>query len=117
MKPGATYMSTRVFLETIAPAVKEAGEKGDQWVDQQEFEQVFEPQRTYVSIEINLSNPVVLQKTDKEEPVPSEIVAQKTLIKWPFSKTATDDFCKQIAIAIKALTKEYFGMFENELKK
>ena len=38
MKPGATYMSKRVFLETIAPAVKEAGEKGDQWVDQQEFE-------------------------------------------------------------------------------
>ena len=58
-RPGATYMTKRVFLETIPPATKETTEQGEVWVDQEEFEQVFEPQRTYVNLEINLSEPVV----------------------------------------------------------
>jgi hypothetical protein len=45
------------------------------------------------------------------EPKPREIVPVKTLIRWPYSKVATDDFCKQVAIAIKALTREYYNMF------
>ena len=32
--------------------------------------------------------------SNTNEPSPDEIVATKTLIKWPFSKTATDDFGK-----------------------
>ena len=51
------------------------------------------------------------------EATPEEIVAAKTLVKWPFSKTATDDFGKQCAIAIKALTREYHTMFQNDLER
>ena len=54
---------------------------------------------------------------DKPEPKPHEVVAEKQLIKWPFSKTSTDDFCKQVAIAVKALAREYYGMFQNDLDK
>ena len=68
-------------------------------------------------IEINLSEPVFAAVPDKPEPNPSEIVPQKTLIKWPFSKTATDDFGKQCAVAIKALTREYYTMFQGDLEK
>jgi len=46
--------------------------------------------------------------TETSEPGPEEIVSAKTLIKWPFSKTATDDFGKQSVVAIKALTREYY---------
>lgn len=49
----------RAFLETCPTAIKEAQESGDVWVDQEEFEPVFEPQRTYVYLEINLSSPVI----------------------------------------------------------
>lgn len=52
-----------------------------------------------------------------EEPNPDEIIAAKTLIKWPFSKTATDDFGKQCVVAIKALTREYYQMFASDLEK
>ncbi len=104
-------MSTRVHLETCAPVMKEAQEAGDVWVEQEEFEPLFEPQRTYIYLDINLSNPVVPKATNITEPQPNEIVATKTLVKWPFSKTATDDFGKQCAVAIKALTREYYNMF------
>ena len=68
-------------------------------------------------IEINLSNPIIPQASNVNEPNPDEIVATKTLIKWPFSKTATDDFGKQCAIAIKALTREYHTMFQTDLER
>ena len=42
-KPGSNTISQRVFLETCAPAIKEAQESGDVWVDQEEFEPLFEP--------------------------------------------------------------------------
>jgi hypothetical protein len=74
--------------------MKEAREGGDVWVDQQDFEPLFEPKRTYVYIRISLSNPVVPKSSTQSEPTPDEIVPAKTLIKWPFSKTATDDFGK-----------------------
>jgi len=54
---------------------------------------------------------------EKPEPVPSEIVPVKQLVKWPFSKDPTDDFCKQIAIAVKSLAKEYYMMFKTDLIK
>lgn len=93
-KPGANSTTKRVFLETCAPTMKEAQESGDVWVDQEETEPLFEPQRTYVYLDITLSNPVIPQASNVSEPCPNEIVATKTLIKWPFSKTATDDFGK-----------------------
>lgn len=116
-KPGANNLTTRVHLETCAPVMKEAQETGDVWVEQEEFEPLFEPQRSYVYLEINLSNPVVPKSTNISEPLPQEIVATKTLVKWPFSKTATDDFGKQCAVAIKALTREYYTMFQSDLEK
>ena len=116
-QPGATKTSKRVYIETIAPAVKETREEGgDVWVDQEEFEPVFEPQKTYVHLEIELKKPVVPEKSDLLEPVPKDIVSEKKLIKWPFSKTANDDFCKQVSIAVKALTREYHTMFASELQ-
>lgn len=99
-------------METLAPVMKEAQEQGEAWVDQEEFEPLFEPQRTYLHIEVNLSHPVTPALSKVSEPNPEEIVAAKTLIKWPFSKTATDDFGKQCAVAIKALTREYHMMFQ-----
>lgn len=92
--------------------LKEAQESGDVWVDEQgDMEPLFEPQRTYIYLTINLQQPVTPKASTEAEPAPKEIVAEKTLIKWPFSKTATDDFGKQCAIAIKALTREYHTMF------
>lgn len=93
-KPGANNTTRRVFLETCPPTIKEAAENGDVWVDQAEFEPLFEPSRTYVHVEIHLSNPVVPKASSVAEPSPQEIVAAKNLVKWPFSKTATDDFGK-----------------------
>ena len=116
-KPGANNCSRRVFLETCAPCIKEAAENGEVWVDQEDGEPLFEPQRTYVHLEINLSHPIVPQSSETTEPGPDEIVAAKTLIKWPFSKTATDDFGKQCVVAIKALTREYYQMFASDLEK
>lgn len=116
-KPGANNCSRRVFLETCAPANKEAQESGEVWVDQEESDPLFEPQRTYVHLEISLSHPVVSKQFTTEEPNPDEIIAAKTLIKWPFSKTATDDFGKQCVVAIKALTREYYQMFASDLEK
>lgn len=64
-QPGATKTSKRVYIETIAPAVKETREEGgDVWVDQEEFEPVFEPSKTYVHLEIELNKPVVPEKSD-----------------------------------------------------
>jgi len=111
-KPGSNNTMKRAFLETCPTAIKEAQESGDVWVDQEEFEPVFEPQRTYIYLEINLSSPVIPNASATQEPNPDEIVAAKTLIKWPFSKTATDDFGKQCAVAVKALTREYHQMFQ-----
>lgn len=42
-KPGANSTSKRVFLETLAPVMKEAQEQGEIWVDQEEFDNLFEP--------------------------------------------------------------------------
>ena len=53
---------------------------------------------------------------EKPEPTPSEIVPSKQLVRWPFSKLPTDDFQKQVAIAIKSLTREYYNKFMKDLE-
>lgn len=40
----------------------------------------------------------------------------KNLVRWPFSKISTDDFKKQIAIAIKSLTREYYSAFKDKME-
>lgn len=72
---------------------------------------MFENAKTYIHIKLELSKPVVPLVPEKPEPTPKEVVPVKRLIKWDYSKLATDDFCKQVAIAIKALTREYYNMF------
>lgn len=39
----------------------------------------------------------------------------KQFIRWPFSKEPTDDFKKQIALAVESLAKEYYNLFSAEL--
>lgn len=109
-------MTQRVFIETCAPANKIEVDGKETWEDAEEFDQVFEPQRTYVHFTIELSEAVTPSIPEKPEPKPDEIVPVKTLIRWPFSKVSTDDFCKQVAIAIKSLTREYYQSFSKELE-
>jgi uncharacterized membrane-anchored protein YitT (DUF2179 family) len=40
----------------------------------------------------------------------------KQLIVWPFSKNCNEDFRKQCTIAVKALTREYYQMFQTDLE-
>ena len=42
-KPGAKFLEQRVPIQTIAPAIKESHDGVDSWVDQEDFEEVFEP--------------------------------------------------------------------------
>jgi len=99
-------------VETCAPANKREEEGKEIWEDAEEFDQVFETQRTYVYFTLELSQAVTPSIPDKPEPKPDEIVPVKTLIRWPFSKNSTDDFMKQVAIAIKSLTREYYQSFK-----
>ena len=49
--------------------------------------------------------------SEKPETKVEEVVEGKQFVRWPFSKKPTDDFCKQVAIAIKSLTREYYNKF------
>lgn len=116
-QPGATSTTQRVSLETCPPAVKETVDGNEVWVDQEESDKLFETARTYIHLRLDLTVPVTQHIPDQPEPTPQEIVPVKTFIKWPYSKIATDDFRKQCAIAIKALTREYYNMFHGDLEK
>jgi hypothetical protein len=109
MTPGSTKTVQRINLETVAPAVKETTPEGvEKYVDSAEPTPVFEDSKTYIHCCITLSNPVTPVTPSKPEPRPNEIIPLKKLVKWPFSKNPNDDFSKQVAIAVKALTREYF---------
>ena len=41
----------------------------------------------------------------------------KQFIKWPFSKDPTEDFKKQIGLAVESLAKEYYQLFSSELEQ
>jgi hypothetical protein len=69
---------------------------------------VFEETKTYIHFCISLSNPITPVIPAHPEPQPDEILPLKKLVKWPFSKNPNDDFAKQVAIAVKALTREYY---------
>lgn len=40
----------------------------------------------------------------------------KQFIRWPFSKEPTDDFRKQVTLAVESLAKEYYSLFQEELE-
>lgn len=117
-KPGANSITQRVFLQTCAPTVKEVGSDGvEKFTELQEFPNVFEDSRTYIYLRLTTSIPVVPVTPEFPEPQPDEILPLKKLVKWPFSKDPNDDFCKQCAIAVKALTREYYQMFQKDLEQ
>jgi hypothetical protein len=77
---------------------------------------MFEAERTYIHLTISLSKPIVSLESTQPQPQPSDILPVKQLIVWPFSKDCNDDFRKQVAIAVKALTREYYQMFQSDLE-
>ena len=115
--PGATCTEQRVFLKTVATATKEPASDGtgERYVDAAEVTPLFEEPQTYLHIKLNLSHPVTPIVPAHPEPLPTEVIPLKKLVKWPFSKDPNDDFSKQVAIAVKALTREYYQMFQTEL--
>ena len=114
-KPGATKTSIRVALETCPTCVKE-GENSDKYVDNEEVIPFFENEKTYISLTITLTKPIVSLESTQPEPLPADVLPLKQLIVWPFSKNCNDDFRKQVAIAVKALTREYYTMFQQDLE-
>jgi len=100
----------------MAPVERREEEGEVIWEDELQFEDLFEPQDTYIYFTIDLSHPVV-PKAGPAEPKPDEIVPVKNLVRWPFSKVSTDDFQKQIAIAIKSLTREYYSSFKQKMSE
>jgi hypothetical protein len=112
-KAGSTQCTERVFLETCATCTKDENEK---YVDAEEVTQVFEADRTYVYLTLALDKPIVSIESTQPEPQPSDVLPMKQLIVWPFSKNCNDDFRKQVAIAVKALTREYYMMFQSDLE-
>lgn len=106
-KPGSCQTSVRVFLETCATASKESPES-DKYIDAEEVVPFFETERTYINLTITLSKPIVSLESTVAEPEPSDVLPIKQMIVWPFSKNCNDDFRKQVAIAVKALTREYY---------
>jgi len=93
-KPGAKYTCQRVFINTVPPATKEVVDGKDVFTDQTDHDSLFETAKTYVHFKIELSEPVTPLVPTQPEPKPREIVPVKTFIRWPYSKIATDDFCK-----------------------
>ena len=39
----------------------------------------------------------------------------KQFVRWPFSKNPTDDFKKQVTLAVESLAKEYYTLFADSL--
>lgn len=113
-KPGCDKTTQRVFLETCASCSRETPES--EFVDAEEITQVFEAERTYIHLTVSISKPIVSLESTQPEPQPSDILPLKQLIVWPFSKNCNDDFRKQVAIAVKALTREYYQMFQGDLE-
>ena len=71
--------------------------------------------RSYIYLKLTLSDPVTPTVPESPEPLPHEVVPVKQFIRWPFSKDPTEDFKKQITLAVESLAKEYYTMFQNEL--
>jgi hypothetical protein len=64
-KPGSTSCSGRVFIETMPTCQKD---ESDKYVDSEETNQVFEAERTYVQLSLQLSKPLVSLESLKPAP-------------------------------------------------
>lgn len=105
-KPGSTKLFSRVFLETCATCSKDGD--SDKYIDSEDVTPIFETEKTYISLRIQLSKPIVSLESTIPEPEPADVMPLKQLIVWPFSKNCNEDFRKQCTIAVKALTREYY---------
>ena len=104
LKPGALETKQRVYLETCHPMVKKAGEDGiERYVHSEEpFENVFEGAKTYIYLKVTITDPVTPTVAAQPEPLPQDVVPVKQFIRWPFSKDPTDDFKKQVTLAVES---------------
>lgn len=111
-------MKQRVFLETCQPMVKKAGEDGvERLVPSEEpFDPIFEQSKTYIYLKLTMSEPVTPTVAAQPEPQPQDVVPVKQFIRWPFSKEPSDDFRKQVTLAVESLAKEYYALFQQELE-
>lgn len=93
--------------------VKKAGEDGvERFVQSEEpFDNVFEAAKTYLYLKLTLSDPVTAPVASESEPLPQDVVPVKQFVRWPFSKDPTDDFKKQVTLAVESLAKEYYALF------
>jgi len=60
LQPGALEVKKRVFLQTCPPLVKKMGENNVETYQEVEgdFEQTFEPAKSYIYLKLTLSDPV-----------------------------------------------------------
>ena len=82
----------------------------------EDYDTIFENNRSYIYLKVTISDPVTPTIPEFPEPLPHEVVPVKQFIRWPFSKDPTDDFKKQITLAVESLAKEYYNMFQNDLE-
>ena len=67
-----------MYLETCPPINKITNEDGTvEETEEQEFEKVFEDGKTYIHMELTLTNPITPNVPNKEEPGLAEIIPVK----------------------------------------
>ena len=114
-QPGGVTVIQRAFLKTLPPPIPE----GDAGVDSrpESPEHYFEESKSYIHIELTLSNPI--NPPVPANPVPSlkELISRKPpLPKFPTTKDATEDYRLQLRLAVEAISKEYQRYVEREEK-
>jgi len=115
-KPGATWTTQRVYLQTCPPLVKKTNDDGtEEEVEETEFEKVFEDSKTYIHLKFAISQTIIAVAADQKEPTPQDIIPIKQFVTWPYSKDPCDDFGKQVTLAVESLAKEFFNMFKTQL--
>lgn len=123
---GETKIHTRVFLETTeAKKPKVEGEASENPAPgeenkQSEIPQVFEESKTYIMLQIELSEPIV--PTDENfvvKALPHDLILPKAVTQAKIKpvKDPEGDFRKQLKLAIESISKEYLAMFEEDLKR
>lgn len=122
---GETKVTARVFLETadVKRPTSEADAANPAPTDEAkpaELQKVFEEARTYVMLELEISEPMVPTE-DKfvVQALPHDLILPKSVTdaKVKPVKDPEGDFRKQLKLAIESINKEYLGMFEEDLKR
>ena len=120
---GETKVKSRVFLETTE--FKKPVPEGDvsnpaptEENKQSEPPKIFEEAKTYIMIELEISEPIVpTAEKFVVQALPHDLIPPKsvTLAKVKPVKDPDGDFRKQLKLAIESINKEYLGMFEEDL--